>query len=58
MNPYLVNELNYDEMTTYGNNLLLVAATDFEDLDLHPRNYFKYLSGLKKIYPNQHTQYL
>ena len=54
MNPYLVNELNYDEMTTYGNNLLLVVATNFEDLDLHPRNYFKHLSGLKNLPKSTH----
>ena len=44
----LVNQLHFDGMNDYGNNIILVQAADIPHLDNHTKIYLQELASLKR----------
>ena len=51
MTPNLVEKLNLNDMTEYGDKLLLGTATDINNMDTHTQAYLHHLDAITKIIP-------
>ena len=53
MTSPLVNHLNLDGMTDYGNYILLGQAADIPHLENHTKRYLQELAALTRFLPGQ-----
>ena len=55
INPTLVNKHNFDSMTEYGDNLLIVTEQEINNLDSKIKSYLHHLASINKSMPD-HAQ--